>query len=241
MSGNLYLSAAGAEARMRQLDTLANNMANAGTTGFREDRVVFEAAMETALMDSGGPIAGGRTFVGTQMGASRMSSGPVENTGRALDVAIQGPGFFVVETDAGARYTRAGAFQVDPSGQLVTAEGHPVLGEGGAISVGPRPVSISSDGSIVDDEGTVLGRLRVDDFAEPERLTKEGANLMRAPALAVSIPVDAPTFATRSLEGSNVQTVTALAQMVVVQRAFDASMKTLEAEDAATSRLLQEI
>jgi flagellar basal body rod protein FlgG len=141
----------------------------------------------------------------------------------------------------GIRHTRAGSFHVDPEGTLATPAGHLVLGEGGPIQVGQRPVAIQADGSVTDDEGTVLGRLRLEEFLDTDRLRREGASLLRAPADVVPVPVEAPSFATGSIEGSNVQTVQELARLVIVQRAFDASMRTLEAEDAASSRLLQEI
>ena len=123
MSGTLYVSAAGAQARMTQLDIISDNLANASTTGFRASEAIFEAELEAALLDQGDSPPNGRTFVGSTQAAIREGAGPVRSTGRDLDVAIQAEGFFVVETEAGPRYTRAGSFLVDPEGQLVSASG----------------------------------------------------------------------------------------------------------------------
>ena len=239
MSGSLYLSTSGAEARLQQIDALSNNLANSGTAGFRATEVSFEGALEAALLE--GEAGGGRSFVAADLSSLRLEPGPVEQTGRALDVAIQGEGYFIIETPEGIRHTRAGSFHVDPQGFLATHSGHPVLGNGGPIQVGQRPATIQADGAVIDDEGTVLGRLRLEQFLEPAEIQREGGNLLRVSEDTVVFPVDGPAFAPASIEGSNVRTVQELARLVIVQRAFDASMRTLEAEDAASSRLLQEI
>jgi flagellar basal body rod protein FlgG len=241
MSGNLYVSAAGAEARLTQLDMLANNLANADTTGFRAGEIVFEAALEAALLDAGDAPENGRTFVGTTQSAVRSGPGPIRSTGRELDVAIDGEGFFVVETPGGPRYTRAGSFRVDPIGFLLSGSGHPVLGEAGPIPAGSRPLRIESDGSVRDDRGELVGRLRIERFADPSSLVREGGALLRAPDGEAGLPEGSPRIVPRSLEGSNVLPLQDLARLVIVQRAFDAAMRTLEAEDSASSRLLQEI
>jgi flagellar basal body rod protein FlgG len=241
MSGNLYVSAAGAEARLTQLDMLSNNLANADTTGFRAGEVVFEAALEAALLDAGDAPAAGRTFVGTTQSALRSGPGPIRSTGRELDVAVDGEGFFVVETPGGPRYTRAGSFRPDPIGFLVGGSGHPVLGEAGPIAVGSRPLRIEADGSVLDDLGERVGRLRIETFPDPSLLVREGGALLRAPEGVGGLAEESPRLVPRSLEGSNVLALQDLARLIIVQRAFDAAMKTIEAEDAASSRLLQEI
>jgi flagellar basal-body rod protein FlgF len=241
MSGSLYVAAAGAEARLTQLDVLADNLANVDTAGFRSGTVVFEAELEAALLDQGdGLPQTGRAFVAATQAAIRGESGPIRPTGRDLDAAIQGDGFFVVETPGGPRYTRAGAFRVDPSGFLVGISGHPVLGESGPIPAGDRPLSIDAGGSVLDDAGQRVARLQVVRFDDASALVKEGSSLLRAPDEMPGEPIE-PVLASRSLEGSNVQAVQELARMVIVQRAFDAAMRTLEAEDSASSQLLQEI
>ncbi len=243
MSDNVYVLASGALARMRDLDVIANNLANLSTSGFKADRTLFESALESQILGPDGrPAAGapGRVFVGTAGTAAELEAGPLEQTGAPLDAAIRGPGFFAVETPAGVRYTRAGSFQVDAAGQLATPDGHPVLGDGGAIVATGRPLRILESGDVVDDRGELLGRLRVVRFDEPERLVKEGGNLFRAPEGVTPRPVDSPDLAPGSLEGSNVSAVTELARMVMVQRSFEATLRASMLDDQATERLLQE-
>jgi len=244
VSDELYVATSGAISRLTQLETVANNLANAGTVGFKADRAIFHTALESALLSAKQrptPGAPGRAFVETQRVVTDQSAGTTSDTGNPLDVAIDGPGFFVVETPGGARYTRAGSFRLDANAQLVTLDGHPVLGEGGPIEVGTRPVRILHDGSIVDDRQQLLGRLRIEEFDDPGALVKQGANLFLAPARAVGIPSDNPTLIEHSVEGSNVQPVRELAVLMMLQRAFEANIQVMRSGDRNMERLIQEV
>lgn len=241
---SLYVSSAGASARLSELDIVANNLANADTTGFRSDEPTFATALEAALIgESGRPASRApiHSFVETGPPATRHTSGAASHTGSALDVAIDGPGFFQVQTPGGTRYTRAGSFRVDASGALVTSAGHPVLGDGGPITVGPRSGQITEDGGLVDIDGSPIGRLSVQVFDDPGALVKEGSNLFRAPPLAERSPAVDLKVLPGMLEGSNVQPSAELARLVALQRAYDASMQVLEADDSASRRLIQEV
>ena len=244
MSDELYVSTSGAVSRMTQLEILANNLANAETVGFKADHVVFETALESALRGQKGrptPGAPGRSFVRTRQIATDFRSGGFDATGGPLDVAIEGPGFFAVETPSGVRYTRAGNFKVTPDGLLASMDGHPVLGDGGPISVGSRPVHIMRSGEVVDDRENILGRLRVERFDDPNLLVKEGGNLFRAPPLAVGLPVDEPSLREGSLERSNVQPVHEVAVLMMLQRAFEANLQAIRSDDRTLERLIQEV
>lgn len=244
MGGSIYISSSGAVSRLNQLEILANNLANAETVGFKSDQPVFQAALEGALVDAEGAPAPGapvQTYVATREIATDHGQGPVSRTDRDLDVALQGPGFFTVSTPAGVRYTRAGSFRVSPDGLLATPDGHPVLGEGGPIQAGDRPVRIGSAGQVVDDRGSELGRLRVETFDDPSLLLKEGASLFRAPPDAVGLPAERVSMVPGALEQSNVQSVRELANLMILQRSYEASMQALRADDEATERLLQEM
>ena len=149
MSGSLYVSAAGAEARLTQLDVIANNLANAGTTGFRAGAVVFEEALEAALLDETHSPPGGRSFVGTTQAAMQGSAGPSRSTGRDLDAAIQGDGFLQISLPNGEfRYTRDGTMRRDGEGNLVTADGSFTEPQ---ITLAPDAVDV-----IIGQDGTVL-------------------------------------------------------------------------------------
>lgn len=244
MGQDLYVSASAAVSRLRQLETVSNNLANVDSVGFKADRTVFHAALASSLLSPDQrPIAGapGRVFVATGDVRTDYQAGPLLRTGAPLDVAIDGPGFFAIETPAGVRYTRAGSFAVRPDGLLSTPLGHPVLGEGGTIEIGSRPIRIGASGEVSEEGGTTLGRLRVVEFADPAALSKEGGGLFRASDLTLAHDVERPSLFQGSVEGSNVKAVRELAVMMILQRSYDAAVRMLQADDQATERLLLEV
>ncbi len=252
MGTDLYVALSGALGRLRELEVMSNNLANAETVGFKRDQPSFVAALESSLQSAdGGRVRGAAGRVFTALGSERfdLREGAIESTGSPLDVAIDGRGFFTVETPEGPRYTRAGAFQVDRTGRLVSAEGHPVMGTEGFIQVDRSTAEIRANGEVVvesrtlDEPPRVVGRLAVVDFEEPEKLVKRGANLFEAepgPEMKPQAVEDA-RLAERSLERSNVDPVRELAELVIVQRSFDMAMQMLQADDEATRRLIQEV
>jgi len=244
MPSGLWVGLAGALARVRELDVVANNLANADTDGFRAGRVTFATLLESNVRDVGaGPARGapGRVFPTVAPATLDLSRGPIATTGGALDAAIDGDGFFEVETPAGPRYTRAGAFAVAPDGTLVTAAGHPVLGENGPIQAGEGPVAIRAGGAVSDATGEIVGRLRVVRFDDPAALSADGGGLLRAAEGAVATPVEDPRIVPGALERSNVRPAEQLASLVYLQRAFELSVRAMQADDQATGRLIQEM
>jgi len=244
LGSDLYLAASGAAARLRDLDVVANNLANADSTGFKRDSAVFEASLAAALRDpEGHPLPGpdATAFVDAALVATDFAAGPVSATGSPLDVAIRGPGFFEVDTPEGPRYTRAGSFVVNGAQELSTPDSHPVIGEGGPIGLGSRPVEIRATGEVVDDQGSVLGRLRVVDFDPPAGLEKVGGGLFRAPESLAPIPRPDAVLFPRSLERSNVVPVKELTTLLLLQRAFEMNMQVIATDDQMTQQLLQEV
>lgn len=239
---SLYVASSGAIARLQQLETVANNIANAQTVGFRADASLFETAFENAWIDDQDEFVGGAGALAQVQSLGRLTSkvaGPISHTGGPLDVAIIGDGYFELDTPAGPRYTRAGDFSVSPEGRLIGAGGHPVQGEGGPIETGGAQVRIQRNGSIVDPQGNEVGRLAVHQFPEDAALAKEGQNLYRAPEGVTPEVADARLEA-ESLEQSNVQSVQEIAALIVLQRAFDASMQSLQETDDRSRRLIEE-
>src|SRR5436190_16252966 len=167
----------------RQLDVIANNVANINTNGFKTDGVAFEEFMMPKAQ--GNLFAGGDrrvSFVTDRATWSDLRAGPVQETGNPLDIAIDGTGFLVVQTPRGERYTRNGALQVNATGELTTSEGFRVLGDGGPIVLQPqdRNISIARDGTVA--AGNIQrGKLRLVDFAQRGRLQKDGASSFMAP------------------------------------------------------------
>src|SRR5580658_1965470 len=161
MDSGLYAASTALASRTQALDTIANNLANASTPGFRAEHNVFSAVLASTGAGSGTALNQAMNNYGILSGTTLdRSQGSLQKTGNSLDLAIQGPGFFVVQTASGPMYTRNGGFQVSTTGQLTTAAGDPVMGDQGVISILPGKVSISADGTI-SSNGAVAGKLRL--------------------------------------------------------------------------------
>ncbi len=244
MPSNLYVSAAGAMARLTQLDLVANNLANANTTGYKRDGAFFESVLEASLTTKDGEVvagAPGLNFVRSQGISSDFEAGSINATGGPLDFAILGPGFLEVQTDQGLRYTRAGSLVVDAAGSLVTRDGQLVMGDGGPIQVSGSGIHIAPSGDILNDANNRLGRLKIVEFENLLALKKEGHQRFEAREGAGPSTLAAPRLATESLEASNVNTVSELSTLVILQRAFQANIRTLQADDDATAKLIREV
>src|SRR5262245_48390758 len=174
----------------RELDVVANNIANLNTAGFKSDGAVFEeyispTARSENFMNADQPVS----FVHDRATWIDLSQGPLERTGNSLDIAINGKGYLAVQTPRGERYTRNGALQVNSNGELVTSEGYQVLGESGPITLQPkdRNITISEDGTVSVREGnntidSLRGQLRIAGFDQPGRLQKDGSSVFLAPS-----------------------------------------------------------
>ena len=208
----------------RELDVVANNIANMNTNGYKADGSLFEEYLATsARSDTGGRIS----FVRDRGIWHDMTAGQIESTGNPLDVAIDGDAFFAVQTARGERYTRNGAFHLNATGQLVTSEGDAVLGTGGPITFQPndKQISIAADGTVSVREGanktsTQRGTLRLVAFAKPQQLQKDGGSMFKA------APGDAPQDTTKAkiaqgaLEKSNVRGVVEMSRMIEITRSY---------------------
>lgn len=250
MGSDLYVALSGALARLHEIEVVSNNLANADTVGFKRDRTSFTAALETALRTPDQKITPGATAkVFTGVGEERFdpSPGPTEQTGAPLDVAIEGEGFFEVETPEGPRYTRAGSFIVDAQGRLATPAGHPVMGSGGPISIDDGAAAILSSGEIAapadnpEDPQRILGRLKIVDFEDHAALSKTGGNLFQAADGVEPQILDDAAVLERSIERSNVRPVQELADLIIVQRSFDVAMQMLQADDETSQSLIREV
>jgi flagellar basal-body rod protein FlgF len=207
----------------RELDVVANNIANMNTTGFKADGSLFEEYLNSAARAADTRVS----FVRDRATWIDMSAGALERTGNALDVAINGDGFFAVQTQRGVRYTRNGSFQINPSGQLVTAQGDPVLGDGGPITFQPtdRQISISPDGTISVREGnskadSQRGKLRLVSFANPRQLQKDGNGTFNYAGNDAPAEAKTATIAQGSLEKSNVRAVVEMSRMIEITRSY---------------------
>lgn len=213
----------------REMDVIANNLANMNTSGFKADGAVFEEFISpTARADNF--LAADRrvSFVHDRATWIDLSQGPLERTGNSLDVAINGKGYLVVQTPRGERYTRNGALQINSSGELVTAEGHQVLGESGPITFQPkdRNIAISEDGTISVREGSSAqtesqrGQLRLVSFDQPGRLQKDGSGVFLAPAGLTPQSDKLSRVMQGTVEKSNVRSMIEMTRMIEVTRSY---------------------
>jgi flagellar basal-body rod protein FlgF len=215
----------------RELDVVSNNIANLNTTGFKADGNVFEEYLMPGARESGLSGRDARvSFVQDRATWQDFSQGPIQQTGNPLDVAVDGAGFLAVQTPKGERYTRNGALQINAAGELVTSEGHRVLGDGGPVVFQPqdRDVTIARDGtiSVPGATGGTRGKLRLVNFANPQRLQKDGASLFAAPAGVTADAAPAARVVQGSIEKSNVRAVLEMTRMIDVTRTY-ATMATM--------------
>jgi flagellar basal-body rod protein FlgF len=212
----------------RQMDVVANNVANVNTSGFKAERSLFEEYLQSGAHEDNFASSDRRlSFVQDRGTFHDFAQGSTEQTKNPLDVAIDGRGFLVVQTPAGERYTRDGGLQINNQGQLVTAGGNPVLGASGPIVFQPtdHDISIAADGNVSVQEGiahtdSVRGKLRVVSFADAQKLLKEGSNLYSASTGTAAQPDAASRVRQGFIEKSNVNSVTEMSRMIEITRTY---------------------
>jgi len=212
----------------RQMDVIANNLANLQTGGFKaSEQIVQEYVMPEAEATTAMPGDRGISYVIDHGTVQNLASGPQRLTGNQLDMAIDGEGWFTVQTPNGERYTRNGAFLLNNEGELVTAEGFQVMGDGGPIAFDERDgaIAIAEDGTISTEVG-IKGRVRVSVFDDDNQLVPEGSSTFSSPVA----PQVSQTARVRQgvLEGSNVKPVLEITRMIEVSRAYTSLSNILE-------------
>lgn len=252
----LSTAATGMSAQQTRIDVIANNMANVNTTGFRRSRAEFQDLIYQTLRTPGGPAGDGTQLpTGVQIGQGTrtiatqpiFSQGSLAQTGGPLDLAIEGEGFFRVQRANGeTTYTRAGNLKTNSEGRLVTVDG---LAIEPAITIPPdaTSVTISSDGvvSVTQPDAataTEVGRLELARFANPAGLEAMGHGMFRATGASGEPTSGAPgedglgTIAQGFLEGSNVEVVTEMIDLIASQRAYEVSQRVIQAADEMLRR-----
>jgi len=227
MENTTYIALSRQIGLRREMDIVAQNIANANTPAFKGERMIFREFLSTP--DTGEQLS----FVEDVGTARDTSNGPLVSTGNALDVAITTEeGFFVVDTPLGERFTRHGRFQLDADGILVTSSGYPVQGDNGEIEIDGEegPVSIAADGTISNPEGTI-GQLRVVTFENPQLLQKAANGLYTTPPDVEPEDIEDPQLAQGMIEESNVQPILELTRMMAIHRTHDSVSRFLKQED----------
>ena len=227
-------------ALQHQMDVVANNMANINTTGFKAENILFEQYEMPVASDRDFP-RGDQTLSYVQDWATMhdLTAGATVQTGNELDVALNGDGFFAVQTPGGERWTRSGAFAIDNTGNLVDLNGNPVLGEGGPIQFGPDEtgITIANDGAISSSAGP-KGQLRLVDFDNAQELKREGANLFSG-----GTPIAATNAKVMQgfIERSNVSGVAEMAEMIRVTRAYESVASLTQKQDELRRSAIQRL
>ncbi|KUK36585.1 MAG: flagellar basal-body rod protein FlgG [Clostridia bacterium] len=254
MLRSLYTAASGMTAQQFHIDTISHNLANVNTTGFKRVRPEFQDLIYLAIRRPTAPEAeGAGRPVGLEIGLGVRTAGThtifqqgnLQPTENPLDVALSGPGFFVIRGPGDEEYyTRDGSFKLDAEGNLVTTEGYRVEGVE-SIPAGAADISIARDGSVsyLDEEGEEhpAGKLAIVRFANPAGLEKVGHNLYRATAASGEArEVDGDSGEAVSveqgyLEASNVQVVEEMVKMITAQRAYELNSKVIQASDEMLS------
>ncbi len=262
----VYTALSGAMAQSLKLDTIANNIANVNTPAFKRDQQIFQEYLtahekapeltgiprDVAALESFYNMQGvDKSYVDSKGTFTDFNQGGLKPTGNALDIAIDGKGFFEVATPSGVRLTRSGNLTLDGNGQLVTKDGFPILkqAEAGAdpasrvIRVqGNKPVTISDTGDIV--EGTdVIGKISLVDVKNPDTLIKTGNSLynFKPNSTPEMTNIANPSVRQGFLESSNVNIVQEMTDMISTQRVFESTQKAISAYDSMSDKLVNTV
>lgn len=261
MSQALWIAKTGLDAQQTRMAVIANNLANTNTTGFKRDRASFEDLLYQTVRQPGGASSeqtqlpsGLQVGTGVRVAATskQFAQGNLSQTGNALDVAINGRGFFeVLMPDGSTGYTRDGSFQINAQGELVTNAGYPVQ-PGLQLPEGTQSVTIGADGTVTAQlagqaAGTQVGQLTLADFVNPAGLQAKGENLFVE--TGASGPAQSGTpgsggvgrLVQGSVESSNVNVVEELVSMIETQRAYETNAKAISTTDQMLAYLNQNL
>ena len=252
MTQALWIAKTGLDAQQTRMAVISNNLANTNTTGFKRDRASFEDLLYQTVRQPGGATSeqtqlptGMTTGTGVRVATTskEFAQGNIDQTGGALDVAINGRGFFeVLLPDGSTAYTRDGSFQINAQGELVTNAGYPVQ-PGLQLPEGAQSVTIGADGTVSvqvagQAEAVQVGALTLSDFVNPAGLQSKGGNLYVETGASGPAQSGAPgqsglgALVQGSLESSNVNTVQELVAMIETQRAYETNAKAISTIDS---------
>ena len=222
---------------LRQLDIIANNIANSNTTAFRGEKALFE---EFLIPSSQGQEI---SFVSDYGVLRNLAEGDFRPTGAPLDLAISGPGYFVVDTEAGTRYTRNGHFRLDAEGTLITPEGHPVLDDNDrpiVIDSGQSEITITADGTIstpgLEEDSP---RLQLVQFENEQKLRKTGGSYYSTNE--TPLPAETARIVQGTIEGSNVKPIVEMTDMIRVLRSYQSVKGMLDGQHELQRRAIDKL
>lgn len=257
MNLSLYSAATGMEAQQLNLNTIANNLANVNTAGFKRSTIEFQDLLYQRPRNAGAEAGGGNQVpTGIEVGnGSRVAStskvftqGQLNNTGERLDLALQGDGFFEVQRPDGTTgYTRDGSFKVSATGQVVTTDGMPVLSGFQNVPTGTTGITISESGEVTyqTPSGSQSFRLTLARFANPAGLQSLGGNLYAETTASGTAETGQPgeqgyaSVMQGYIETSNVNIVEEMVNLIVAQRAYEVNSKSIQTSDEMLQNINQ--
>lgn len=245
---SLYPVLSGALSQEKRLEVITNNLANVNTAGFKKDLPLFEGIGLAAGPGAGpnGSINPTPTFEMLRQTFTDFTPGPVRMTGEPLDLAIDGEGFFAVQTPGGVRYTRGGSFTLDSQGQITTYDGFPLLGSGGPITVPAGALQVDAEGRLsvkgteVGAQSTDIDTLPVYRFSDLSGLKKIGQTLFEATAGGAT-PFPEGRITQGALEDANVNPVEEMVAMITVMRLYESAQKAIQTADEVAGKTSNEV
>ncbi len=240
MNSGIYTAISGSVSLMDRLDVQANNLANLNTAGFKKDTIRFETLLASAAPDGTEQSPDSPALVQQTFGID-FSAGSLQKTDNTFDLALDGDGFFVVNTPDGRAYTRQGNFRIDATGKLVTTDGYEVLGGGGPILLNGGTVSIDTAGKILV-EGTETGAIDVVDFPKPYELLRGGGGLYLPGNPGVTgQPAQNTRVMQGYLESSNVNAIEEMVRLIETSRMSETCQRMVQTYDTITGKAVNEI
>lgn len=243
MTQALFAAASGASVYEKRLDILANNLSNMNTVGFKQDRLIFEVPAQGGGQKGGSNLGNYPISAPPSPTATRtdFSPGQLRHTQNALDLALDGEGFFIIQTPDGRCYTRKGNFTLNQEGVLVTKDGYPVLGKSGEIKITGHDVRIDEGGDIWVD-GTAVDTISVVSIPNTHTLRKLGGSLFSPPGSGVDENKAEDVKVKQGfIETSNVNAIKAMIEMIDVLRGYESYQKVIKFLDDATRKSINEV
>ena len=239
MENGLYIGLSRQMALQKKMDLVANNIANVNTPGYRADKMLFEEYIYKTNTENQEKIS----MVLDYGQFKDTAIGPMTHTGNPLDVALDGPGYMMVETPEGTKYTRAGNFTINNEGILVTPAGNAVLNNGeGQITIpeGAKEIVITGTGEIVTDQGAV-GQIGIVEFGNAQMLKSTGDGYYRVEGGEVSTPAERTVMKQHMLEGSNVKAVLEMTDLIEISRQYQSNQRALQNEHELQRSTIQKL
>lgn len=242
MDAAMYKALSGAVVEMRRLDVAAQDLANLNTAGYKGQRLAFSEVLARRVPPE--DRAGG--FVAVAAQKTNLNQGSIEASGNPFHLALEGDGYFVVQTARGERYTRNGSFTMKADGTVITPQGDALLGEGGPIQLSTASLVVAPDGSVSSKSdglpgaaNTEIGKLRIVRFNDSRKVEKEGANLFRSDPANVTDATEIRLIQGH-LEQSNVSAVDSMVNLIALNRQFESYQRAMKLLDSATEKVISD-